>query len=188
MTIFAFHRPLSAAEIEKYLQNWKEGKESGVWLSIDIVLANIPGLRSSDIHNYYLNFAWNDPIVRGFFLHEYRRKVHSIFIFDRFEAQKQYAKTGDQPVAPDVRLWVDFCDIFVSSYEKDNGAFLEAVFIERVSRRKEPYNLADALFGIKASRRELQVRLERLLDRRLLPSVVRKVSAPLSQLHALACK
>jgi len=123
LTVFPFFRPLSATEIEQHLQSWKEERHCGVWVSVDVVLANIPELQTSDIHNYYLNFSWNDPIVRGFFLHEIRRKVHSIYIFDRFEAQKVYAKTEDLPIAPDVRLWVEFLDIYLSSYEKEHGAF-----------------------------------------------------------------
>jgi len=45
------------------------------------------------------------------------------------------------------------------------------MFTERVSTRKGPYSLADAFFGIKGCRRELEVRLERLIDQRLVPSV-----------------
>ena len=30
----------------------------------------------------YLKFSWNDPILRGFFLHEIRRKAHCICIIE----------------------------------------------------------------------------------------------------------
>ena len=69
-----------------------------------------------------------DPVFRGFFVHEKRRKVVAIFIFDRSIAQGALASEGSRPDAPNIRLWMQFEDIFVAFCYKDREEFLRRAF------------------------------------------------------------
>ena len=53
LTIFSHCcRPLSSMEFERILQDWTAGKESGVWLSVDVVLQCCREIEKQDIDKY----------------------------------------------------------------------------------------------------------------------------------------
>ena len=121
------------------------------------------GVTADDFRSYLSK--WNDrvAILRGFFLHEVRRKPHSIYIFDRSQAQDDAKKRGASfniREAPDIRLWLAFTARFNELYEQDREAFFDEAFAQRESRRVV-FTWAAALFGIKKSRLALMTILMR---------------------------
>ena len=69
------------------LQAWTDGKESGVLIHVGTVMAHCSGVTATDFGSYMSRWYDEDAILRGFYLYETRRKVHSVYIFDRFKAQ-----------------------------------------------------------------------------------------------------
>ena len=107
LTLFLCNlRVKSPAELEAILQDWPAGKDSGIWLSIEIDLKQCRDLSSEDFKCYMELGYGQDPVVRGFFVHEKRRKVVAIFIFDRSIAQGALASGGSRIDAPNIRLWM----------------------------------------------------------------------------------
>ena len=92
---FCIFRPLSPPDLEAILQSWTAGKDAGIWISIDIVIAFNPSLNSHDFDAYMKLGYGQDALYRGFFAHKNRRKVEAIFLFDRVNAQIAY-KQGCQ--------------------------------------------------------------------------------------------
>ena len=41
-------RPLDCGALEAKLQQWAAGKEAGIWVKVDFVVANIPDAEESD--------------------------------------------------------------------------------------------------------------------------------------------
>jgi hypothetical protein len=149
-----FYRPLGPEELEAKLQNWTPGKESGIWLHVSIVLALCPGVTGADFVSYVKDWYCKNPVLRGFYVHEVRRKVHSVFIFDRLKAQQlQLCEESSWkcPEAPDIRMWILFFRCFGAKFYTDREAFYEEVFELRQNRRVT-YTWAEALFGITESR------------------------------------
>jgi len=107
-------------------------------------------------------------ILRGLYLHIIRRKVDSIYIFDRYAAQLKQLSC-DPPEAPDVRIWKEFLSLYTSSFEHDTEAFYNACFQTRETHQHVSYTFADILFKISASRSELKKRLVNLFALGLLP-------------------
>ena len=107
-------------------------------------------------------------ILRGLYLHIIRRKVDSIYIFDRYAAQLKQLSC-DPPEAPDVRIWKEFLSLYTSSFERDTEAFYNACFQTRETHQHVSYTFADILFKISASRSELKKRLVNLFALGLLP-------------------
>ena len=94
-------------EFERILQDWTAGKESRVWLSVDVVLQCCREIEKQDIDKYFILGEGLDPILRGFYHHISRRKLDSIFIFDRFKAQLRQLD-HKPPEPPDIRAWKEF--------------------------------------------------------------------------------
>ena len=93
-------RVLEAADLERKLQAWPDGKESGVWIPLECVILRSPGVTANDFQSYLQKWYAKDPILRGFFLHELRRKVVAVFIFDRYEAQIRMANASFHDYTP----------------------------------------------------------------------------------------
>ena len=110
-----------------------------------------------------------DPVIRVFFVHEKRRKVVAIFIFDRSKAQEALASGGLRPDAPIIRLWTQFEGIFVQFYYKDRELFLQLAFEVHMSHEKVQGTLAETLLGVKGSRLTIVATLDRFLRDGLLP-------------------
>ena len=177
LTIFLHNRrPLSSADFETKIQAWTAGKEAGVWLSTDIMLKCCTDIEKQDIDAYMVLGEGLDPILRGFHHHISRRKLDSIFIFDRYQAQlKQFIEKPPQP--PDIRAWKEFLSLYTSS---DTDSFYEAVFHPRITHQKVTYTLAGVLFDITVSRKELKARLAALAANNLRPPPYVNPSTPIS--------
>ena len=128
-------------EFERILQDWTADKEAGVWLSVDVVLQCCPEIEKEDIYKYFILGEGLDPILRGFY-HISRRKLDSIFIFNRFKAQLRQLD-HKPPEPPDVRAWKEFLSLYTSL---DTDSFYEAVFESRTTKlstyQKEAYSYA----------------------------------------------
>ena len=170
LTLFLCNlRVKSPAELEAILQDWPAGKDSGIWLSIEIVLKQCRDLSSEDF-KFYMELGYGqDPVFRGFFVHEKRRKVVAIFIFDRSIAQGALASGGSRLDAPNIRLWMQFEGIFVAFYCKDREEFLRRAFEVHTSHEKVQGTLAETLLGVKGSRLTIVATLDRLMRDGLLP-------------------
>lgn len=161
------------------LQSWEDGKQSGVWVSVDIVVARCPGVTAKDFDRYLKDHYGKDPILRGFYLYECQRKAQSVYIFNRQKAQNDVAKCKENkvPEFPDVRMWNSFLECFVQNFNADREFFHAEVFQDRLSRLKVGYTWAGALFGIRDSRLALKGVLDDLLKKGLLPRPMAKVAA-----------
>ena len=84
--IFTIFRSLSPADLETTLQSWTSGKESGIWVSLDIVLGLLPDQCRDDFKSYMKLGYGKHPVERGFFAHEKDRKVEAIYVFYRINA------------------------------------------------------------------------------------------------------
>lgn len=117
-------RSLSTADLENILQSWTSGKESGIWISVDIVIGLLPALSLIDFTSYMKLGYGQDALKRGFFAYEKDRKVDSVFVFDRANAEIDHSHGIKLSEPPNVRLWQRFLDIFQKLYEVDREAFL----------------------------------------------------------------
>jgi len=175
----ALFRFLGAEVIEQKLQDRKDLVDSSVWVSIDIVLVKCAGLSSKDMNKYLKDFYYEAPaeaLRRGFYVHEKKKKVHSIYVFDRTKAMQP-------PDAPDIRLWLEFIALYGQYYVANRGTFLNALFEVRKSHTQVAYTMADILFGISSSR-ETHSTLYRIIDglitKGILPTLNDSVSAAAS--------
>ena len=118
------------------------------------------------------------PIERGFFVHECERKLHSIFIFDRFLAQTM--QKNDQPLAeaPNIRHWIEFLDIYTQDFERNSDEFYRKLLELRSSHLKVDYTLAAALFNIERSRVCLLRRVTELRGEGFLPAALPLLETP----------
>ena len=116
-------RALSPAELENILQSWVPGKESAIWVSLDIVLGLLPELCRDDFKSYMKLGYGQYAVERGFFLHEKDRKVDAIYVFDCAEARVSHAQSKKVSEPPNVRLWLQFLDIFQALYLLTVGPF-----------------------------------------------------------------
>ena len=163
-------RTLSPAELENILQSWVAGKESGIWLSLDIVLALLPDLCRDDFQSYMKLGYGQHPVQRGFFAHEKDRKVEAIYVFDRTNAEIAYHQKIQVSEPPNIRLWQRFSDIYQSYYEAHRETFFTEVLRPHTNTKvKVTSTLAEALFGIKGSRLFLTRTLDALQSQGLLP-------------------
>ncbi len=152
--------------------------QSGIWIHVVTVEALCLGVTADDFGSYLSKWNGRDAILRGFFLHEVRRKPHSIYIFDRSQAQDDAKKKGASfniPEAPDIRLWLAFTARFNELYEQDREAFFVEAFAQREHRRVV-FTWAAALFGIQKSRLALMTTLDALLSKGLLPRPIPKAA------------
>ncbi len=153
--------------------------QSGIWIPVVTVEALCLGVTADGFGSYLSKWNGRDAILRGFFLHEVRRKPHSIYIFDRSQAQDDAKKKGatfNIPEAPDIRLWHAFTARFNELYEQDREAFFDEAFAQRESRRVV-FTWAAALFGIQKSRLALMTTLDALLSKGLLPRPIPKAAS-----------
>ena len=138
-----------------------------------------PGAKSVTFKHNAILESGKSPLEQGFFVHEIRRKVNSIFIIDRSEGQER-AKTGhslEEP--PNIRYWTDFISVYTENFEQNNDEFNRLVFEPRISKLKISYTLASSLFGIESSRLALRQRLNALRAEGLLPAADPLHDAPL---------
>ena len=104
-------RALSPADLETTLQSWTAGKESGIWVSLDIVLGLLPDLCRDDFKSYMKLGYGKHLVERGFFAHENDRQVLAIYVFDRINAQSSHMETYQVTEPPNIRIWQRFSDI-----------------------------------------------------------------------------
>lgn len=125
-----------------------------------------------------------DALKRGFFAYEKDRKVDSVFVFDRANAEIDHSHGIKLSEPPNVRLWQRFLDIFQKLYEVDREAFFTEVFKENLSNERVVTTLAETLFGTKGSRLILARTLDDLLVHGLIPRPTPKAphaaSSPMS--------
>jgi hypothetical protein len=168
-----FFRPLSPEALERVLQQWTQGRESKVWLSIDIVLGHCPEISIDDFKRH-AELCAKSAQESGFHCYIERRKLHSIFIIDLGQASPssdRKRKLIDAQSSPvDIRTWKQFLDLYRSKFEVDSELFLGAVFEPRECwLRREKTSLAESVFGITESRLSLTKILRNLASGGLLP-------------------
>ena len=76
-------RPLTPTEIEDCLQRWGKGQKSKIWLHVDTVLRECPGLGPGAFKGYLSNTEGRSAVERGFDLYVHRRALTYVFILDR---------------------------------------------------------------------------------------------------------
>ena len=173
-------RALSPAELENILQSWVTGKESGIWISLDIVLGLLPHLCRDDFKSYMKLGYGQDTVDRGFFVHEKDRKVEAIYLFDRVNAQSACKEGIEVSEPPNIRLWQRFIEIYISNYD----CSCETLFIEVFQLHTSLYvtsTLAETIFGTKGSRILLARTLDDLQRQGLLPRPIPKALPEASQ-------
>jgi len=162
--------------LERFLQEWAEGRRSRVWLSIDIVLDKCPELRLADFKTHN-ELCGSKPVEQsGFCAYFERHKLHSIYIIDLGMARSsdRKRKSTEEEVAPaDIRAWKQFLGLYMA-FPVDSKQFLEAMFKPRQSwlMRGEYTTLAASIFGIAESRLILTSVIRKLASARLLPTLV----------------
>ena len=62
------------------------------------------------------------------FRHEKERIIEAIYVFDRTNTQITYEQGLDVPEPPNIRLWLRFSEIFLSSCDVDREGFFTDVF------------------------------------------------------------
>ena len=62
------------------------------------------------------------------FRHEKDRIIEAIYVFDRTNTQITYEQGLDVPEPPNIRLWLWFSEIFLSSCDVDREGFFTEVF------------------------------------------------------------
>ena len=133
-----------------------------------MVLEHCPGVEKVDFTKYTRLGEGRDLLFWGFHLHIHERKLHSIFIFNRHEAQKK--QLSQQPLdAPNVRIWLEFLSLCKTTFARDTDSLYNASFQPRLSHERVPYTFADIIFSIKVSRAELKTRILLLASKCLLP-------------------
>ena len=158
------------------------GKDSGIWVSLDIVLGLLPDLCRDDFKSYMKLGYGQHPVERGFFAHEKDRKVEAIYVFDRINAQIAYTQMIQVSEPPNIRLWQRFTEIYQSYFEVDRETFFTEVLQPHTnSKVKVTSTLAETLFGTKGSRLLLARTLNDLQSQGLLPRPTPKVLPEASQ-------
>ena len=177
-TLLYVFRVLLPDEFEEILQEWSIGKASGIWISIHIVLEKCNALTLKDFKHYWAHYCDRDALQRGFFLHEVRRKSHSIFIFDRSTAQAEFKIHGKLPDAPKIRMWMTFLGLFHSHYGINRELLYTELFAIHTSHEQVSHTLAGSLFGVKASRLDLARTIDGLVGLGLIvPAVPRDAAS-----------
>ena len=78
MSVF---RPVSTANLEEILQSWTLGKESVIWISVEIVVGLVPSLCSDNFKAYMKLGYGQEPILsRLLYIRKGDRKV-TIFLY-----------------------------------------------------------------------------------------------------------
>jgi hypothetical protein len=73
------HRPLQPAELEDVIQRWIPGREARIWLLIEIVADECPGVELQDFRRYLALSSGQASIDRGFDILTYRSKLTHIY-------------------------------------------------------------------------------------------------------------
>jgi hypothetical protein len=105
------------------------GKASGAWISVSIVLENVPELIAKDFVEYFKNGCGRDAKNSGLFVYNEGMKIQSVYITDR-------SKTTTLKPANSRQLKT-FEQAYVDSSEANPAAF----FVEELSNHKDRVNI-----------------------------------------------
>ena len=118
-------RPLSPTELEDCLQRWDKGRNSKVWLHVDTVIRECPGLGFNAFRGYLSSTEGRSALQRGFDWYVHRRALTYVFILDRAAG----ASASDDVV--DVSIWKGFEALYIQSYEASPEDFVLGMLEER---------------------------------------------------------
>jgi len=150
-------RPLSPTELEDCLQRWDKGRNSKVWLHVDTVIRECPGLGFNAFRGYLSSTEGRSALQRGFDWYVHRRALTYVFILDRAAG----ASASDDVV--DVSIWKGFEALYIQSYEASPEDFVLGMLEERPIYKfshSKTFTYAMAVFGLgMASQRTMKNRL-----------------------------
>jgi hypothetical protein len=136
---------------------------------MDIVLAHCQDLRVQHFSEYVRGSSGRSLVDSGFDFCLQRRKVDSIFIFDRKRAADECVSVRKMNLVVPINIWRTVISFYVELFEE--------VFSPRTDKSKTPFTLAGAIFGIVSSRLELSSCLSALKSHGLLPPALSKHKA-----------